>query len=138
MSLLAETLVEEWLNRQGFFTIRGVKQGVHEIDLLAVRHRSSSEPEAWHVESQVSFRPVSYITPLSPELAAQLGKKTTSSFRRTENQMAQCVTSWVAKKFLAARKVSARESLWPSLAWHFVVVHGVVKHPEELQILSSH
>jgi hypothetical protein len=37
MALLAEELVEEWLNRAGYFTIRGVKLGVHEIDLLAVR-----------------------------------------------------------------------------------------------------
>lgn len=37
MALLAEELVEEWLNRQGYFTIRGLKVGVHEIDILAVR-----------------------------------------------------------------------------------------------------
>ncbi len=36
MALLAESLVEEWLNRQGFFTIRGIKQRISEIDLLAV------------------------------------------------------------------------------------------------------
>jgi len=37
MALLAESLVDEWLNRQGFFTVRGIKHGVHEIDLLGVR-----------------------------------------------------------------------------------------------------
>ena len=36
MALLAEEIVEEWLNRQGFFTIRGIKQGTQEIDLLSV------------------------------------------------------------------------------------------------------
>jgi len=36
MALLAESLVEEWLNRDGYFTIRGVKRGVGELDLLAV------------------------------------------------------------------------------------------------------
>lgn len=36
MALLAEELVEEWLNRNGFFTIRGIKLGVQEIDLLAI------------------------------------------------------------------------------------------------------
>jgi hypothetical protein len=36
MALLAEELVEEWLNRTGYFTIRGLKLGVHEVDLLAV------------------------------------------------------------------------------------------------------
>ena len=28
MSLLDEQIVEEWLNRQGFFTMRGVKVGL--------------------------------------------------------------------------------------------------------------
>ena len=37
MPLLAEEVVQEWLNRQGFFTIRGIKAGNSEIDLLAVR-----------------------------------------------------------------------------------------------------
>ena len=35
MALLAEALVEEWLNRTGYFTIRGIKAGNDEIDLLA-------------------------------------------------------------------------------------------------------
>src|ERR1044071_7089836 len=108
MSLLAEALVEEWLNRQRFFTLRGLKQGVGEIDLLALRHRADDTPEAWHVEAQVSFRPIGYIAPLTPELALGLGKKQSSVFRRTDQQIAQCVTAWVAKKFLARRKADAR------------------------------
>ena len=35
MAKLAESIVEEWLNRQGFFTIHGIKFGNHEIDVLA-------------------------------------------------------------------------------------------------------
>ena len=37
MSLLGEEVVEEWLNRNGYFTIRGIKVGVDEIDILAIR-----------------------------------------------------------------------------------------------------
>jgi Holliday junction resolvase-like predicted endonuclease len=47
MALVAETLVEEWLNRMGYFTIRGAKTGQGKIDLLAA---SFHEPEALHVE----------------------------------------------------------------------------------------
>ncbi len=36
MALLAEEVVEEWLNRNGYFTIRGIKVGVDEIDTLAI------------------------------------------------------------------------------------------------------
>ncbi|SDJ83953.1 hypothetical protein SAMN05428973_106364 [Duganella sp. OV510] len=32
MALLAESLVDEWLNRKGFFIVRGLKHGVGEID----------------------------------------------------------------------------------------------------------
>lgn len=136
MALLAETLVEEWLNRRRFFTIRGVRQGVDEIDLLAVRYREAQQPEAWHVESQVSFRPIGYITPLARELARELGKKSTSVFRRTDQQLEQCVAAWVRKKFHAKRKV-ARESLWPGAEWQFVVVHGTVKYPAALDVIAA-
>ena len=57
MALLAEELVEEWLNRQGYFTIRGVKLGVDEIDILAVRFLEGGELEYRHVEVQASMRP---------------------------------------------------------------------------------
>jgi hypothetical protein len=137
MALLAETLVEEWLNRRQFFTIRGVRQGVDEIDLLAVRYREAQQPEAWHVESQVSFRPIGYITPLARELARELGKKSTSVFRRTDQQLEQCVAARVRKKFHAKRKVAARELLWPGADWQFVVAHGTVKYPAELDAIAA-
>lgn len=57
MALLAEELVEEWLNRKGYFTIRGVKLGVHEIDLLAIRP-SDAGLECRHLEVQASVRPL--------------------------------------------------------------------------------
>ena len=75
MSLLAETLVDEWLNRQGFFTVRGIKRGVDEIDLLGIRHVESGI-EGWHVEVQVSFRPVAYVSKLTKDLASKHGKTT--------------------------------------------------------------
>ena len=67
MALLAETLVEEWLNRQEFLTIRGIKLGVHEIDLLAIEHQD--QRRAWHIEVQASFRSVSYLAGLPAKLA---------------------------------------------------------------------
>ncbi len=52
MALLAEEIVEEWLNRQGYFTIRGIRLGVNEIDLVAVKFRSGESPVCCHVEVQ--------------------------------------------------------------------------------------
>jgi len=45
MALLAEEIVEEWLNHQGNFTIRGIKLGVNEIDLLAVKPNKDGTTE---------------------------------------------------------------------------------------------
>lgn len=39
MALLAEEIVEEWLNRQGYFTIRGVKVGGYYTPPLALVYR---------------------------------------------------------------------------------------------------
>lgn len=61
MALIDEQLVEEWLNRQNFFTMRGIKSGVDEIDLLAVRHNANANNDYWHTEVQVSYRPIGYI-----------------------------------------------------------------------------
>jgi len=66
MAFLAETLVDEWLNRKGYFTVRGIKDGVSEIDLLAVRPGPNGL-EGCHVEVQTSFRPVGYISPLDKD-----------------------------------------------------------------------
>ena len=49
MTLLAEEIVEVWLNRDGYFTIRVIKLGIHEIDLLALSI-CGSEIEARHIE----------------------------------------------------------------------------------------
>jgi hypothetical protein len=55
MSLLGEEVVEEWLNRNGYFTIRGIKIGVDEIDILAIRPLPGGKHECRHVEVQVSI-----------------------------------------------------------------------------------
>lgn len=137
MSLLAENLVEEWMNRKGFFTIRGVRDGVAEIDLLGVR-LNDEEVEAWHVESQVSLNPVSYVTPLTSERAAAVGKARTTAWKRPREIVAESVAAWVEKKFDSKNKAKVRERLWPGLEWQRILVHGVAKHPEELEELERH
>jgi hypothetical protein len=74
MAMLAEEIVEEWLNRNGYFTIRGIKVGVHEIDLLALAVRGSVI-EARHIEVQASIRPVSYLCPLPKNAQKETGRK---------------------------------------------------------------
>jgi hypothetical protein len=102
MALLAEQLVDEWLNRNGFFTLRGIKSGFHEIDLLGVR---MSNGEGWHVECQVSFRPVSYIGRLSKERQLELGAKSaTSAKKRPQHVVEADIDDWVEKKFKTEKR----------------------------------
>jgi hypothetical protein len=134
MALLAESLVDEWLNRAGFFTVRGVKHGVGEIDLLGVRP-SSSGLEAWHVEVQASFRPISYIAPLPAESVAGFAKSRTSMKARPQALVEAAAQAWVRKKFTSQAKRSAREAAWPGLKWRFVLVHAAVKWPDEIEAI---
>lgn len=123
MSLLDEQLVEEWLNRRGFFTMRGIKCGVDEIDLLAVRENPQGI-ERWHVEVQISFNPIGYIGGGS------------NAKRRNPAEVQTGVEQWVEKKFTKALKEERRLSILPNSVWQYVLVHGVVRHPVELEIMQ--
>jgi hypothetical protein len=136
MSLLAESLVEEWLNRAGYFTIRGVRYGVHEIDLLAVR-RAANGIEARHVEVQISTNPVSYITPLTHQRAKDLGKARSSAWPRPPEILQESVVAWVEKKYFSPDKQRARERAWPELSWSLEFVHGKAKYPAELEAIRA-
>lgn len=136
MALLAESLVDEWLNRAGFFTVRGVKHGVGEIDLLGVRP-SPSGLEAWHVEVQASFRPLGYIAPLPQESVAGFAKSRTSMKARPQALVEAAVKAWVHKKFTSNKKQSAREAAWPGLNWRFVLVHAAVKWSAEIDAIRK-
>lgn len=136
MAALAESLVDEWLNRQGFFTVRGLKNGVDEIDLLAVRPSESSF-EAWHVEVQASFRPISYISKIPKELAATFGASGTSAKHRPPEVLRPCVKAWVHGKYLSPKKRAMRDQAWQNLSWKFFLVHAESRWPEELEYIAE-
>lgn len=124
MALLDEQLVEEWLNRQKFFTMRGLKCGVDEIDLLALRHAPDGM-ECWHVEVQISYRPVGYIG------------GDTNARRRNTVELRAGVEQWVKKKFTTAKKVQRRNEVLPDARWRFILVHAALKDPMELSIMQE-
>jgi hypothetical protein len=126
MSLLAESLVEEWLNQNRFFTIRGIKHGNGEIDLLGIRREPGGSITGWHVEVQASVRPIGYIA------------KSGSGYvkRRTHEEVEKCVRDYVRLKFREKDKALVRGSLWPGMGWSFHLVHGAVKYPEELVVFQ--
>lgn len=135
MALLAEEIVEEWLNRQGYFTIRGIRLGVNEIDLVAVKFRSGECPFCRHVEVQASMRPVSYISKV-PKSARKTGR-TANSAARSQEELVEGVAEWVEGKFRATKKRSLMETLW-SGEWSSELVINNVKSEQEVELIAEH
>jgi hypothetical protein len=135
MALLAEEIVEEWLNRQGYFTIRGVKIGVHEIDLLALRIDEQGV-KCRHIEVTASIRPVSYITDVPKAIQKETGRKPKSTKRRTSEELRVGIQEWVDKKFNLNSKSQLREQLYPG-DWSYELVVHKIRHPEELELIQE-
>ena len=136
MALVAEELVEEWLNRKGYFTIRGVKLGVQEIDLLAVRVGPDQKVERRHIEVQASMRPVSYITQV-PKAEQRTGIAADSAKTRTDDSLRKGIQEWIAKKFDHPSKLELRAKLAPG-AWSRELVVNAVRHPRELDLIKEY
>lgn len=135
MALLAEELVEEWLNRAGFFTMRGVRVGVHEMDLLAIRPCPNGL-ECRHIEVQASVNPVSYLFPLPKAEQKATGKGPAHAGKRTEAQISGGADEWVQKKFELPEKVKLLASLAPG-PWSREVVLHHLRHPEDILQLQA-
>jgi hypothetical protein len=135
MALLAEEIVEEWLNRHGYFTIRGIKMGVQEIDLLAVKWQMDKKAECRHVEVQASMRPVSYISRVPKE--EQKSGRAANSAKRSDEELIQGVAEWVEKKFHRSDKKTLMAKLWDG-EWSSELVVNVVKSEHELKLIASH
>jgi hypothetical protein len=136
MSLLGEEVVEEWLNRNGYFTIRGIKVGVDEIDILAIRPLPDGRHECRHVEVQVSINPISYITKVPVAIRKQTGTGAHNAKKRDTAQLTQGVREWIEAKFNQPRKVELRNRLC-SGSWTRELVVGTVKHEEEISLLKE-
>jgi hypothetical protein len=136
MSLLGEEVVEEWLNRNGYFTIRGIKVGVDEIDILAIRPLFGGRYEGRHIEVQLSINPISYITKVPAAMRKKTGIAPHNAKKRDLAQLTQGVSEWVEAKFNHPRKVELRNSLCAG-SWTKELVVGVVKHEDEIELLKQ-
>ena len=135
MALLAEEIVEEWLNRQGYFTIRGIKMGVQEIDLLAVKWSADGKAECRHIEIQASMRPISYISRVPKE--GQKAGRAANSAKRSDEELVTGVAEWVEKKFRRSDKRTLMSKLWQG-EWSSELVVNVVKSDHELSLIAGH
>jgi hypothetical protein len=135
MSLLAEEIVEEWLNRSGFFTIRGIKVGVNEIDILAVRCAGDTLIRR-HIEVQSSVNPVAYLSPVPKLIQKRTGLKRNSAKTRTQEELSAYARDWVRGKFQHPSKEKMRQLLCPG-KWEFELVANQVKSEPELLAIQA-
>jgi len=119
-----ENIVEEYYRRQRYFTIAGVRQGVYESDIFAIRHNAQKGVEALHIEVQTSFRPVAYLS-------------NKNARKRNDEVAAAEIKIWMQKKFFSQKKKELRERLWPSAKWQLVFVHSEVKDRRELLAIQD-
>ncbi len=136
MSLLGEEVVEEWLNRDGYFTIRGAKVGLNEIDILAIRPLSDGQHECRHIEVQISINPISYITKVPVEIRKKTGMGAHNAKKRNTTQLKQGIREWVDAKYNEPRKVALKNRLCAG-SWTKELVVGTVKHEEEIILLKE-
>lgn len=137
MALQAEALVEEWLIKNGYFIMRGIKEKIHSIDFLAVRNIGGSW-EYVHCEVQVSVRPVAYISKLTREQMDKLGVKSkTSAKLRSSDSMKASVKAWVQITYTSEKKQDIRDAILPDVKWDYWFVHGQVKDRNELSFIEK-
>ena len=129
MAQIHEKLVEEWYRRNGYFTIRSAKaSGNNEIDLLAQKIDENGKSIYRHIECQISFRPIGYISTV----------KTKSNKKRSIEEVYEQATLWVEKKFLSPKVQNIRDSFVnQKVNWLFTFVHHKVLDQNELEAISK-
>src|SRR5258708_32136746 len=123
MALLAEEIVEEWLNRDGWFTIRGIKIGAGEIDILAIKPTRNGI-QCRHMEVHAAFNPIGYITPV-PKVRRQPGQGAGYTERRSDEELQSFVSVWVRNKYDHPKKVNQRKALFNGPRTRHLVVHKI-------------
>ena len=107
---VAEIIPELWLNRQGFFTMRGLmsSNGKAELDLVGYQPR---DEVAVHVEVSASPKP-----------SGQLGGETVARLR-------QGVDAYVQKKYRREDVEEARGlTCKDGTTWKLMLAHGTLNH----------
>ncbi len=138
MTLAAEHVVAEWMFRQGFMTVRGARLGNTEIDLLGVRPKDGGI-EGWHVEVQVSFRPIDHLGPKLKEKEKSAISQDLSVPDAKRAVITSRAEKFVEKKFTGVNVTALRESCWPNIEWRKLLVHGRLRANQlELEVVRRH
>ena len=122
---ISEDLVSLAYQSLGYFVMEGIKVGVREIDLLAIRLGESGEVDhRVHVEVSISTRPIGVLRP-----EARLGK--------SASKPVESAKAWVKKKFEEESVVDAIRTTFRSKPYQRVFVYGRLKDTSQLDVLKN-
>lgn len=125
MALIAEELVQEWLNRDGYFTLRGARLGNHELDLLAIKVQADGTLHCRHIEVNAAVRPIGYLGPV------------TSAKTQSLDEQRANARLWAEGKFNTPAKEKLRARLAPGQTWSLEVVLHKLKGPVQLDAIRE-
>ncbi len=122
---MAQSLVRSAYQSLGYFVIEGIKIGVREIDLLAVRLDSnSSVVERLHIEVQISSNPIGVL-------------RDRSEFGETFKNPQASAKSYIQKKYNHKLIVNMIKSYFGKHKYCKVFVHGKLKRPDQLDVFRK-
>ena len=125
--LLAEDLVQEWLIRKKYFTVKNLKSSNNkEMDLLGVKFDKNNKTNLIHVEVSVNYKPIGWFC----------NSRNHRNGNRTEEEIELAVNEWVEKKF-KGDNASVRNKFSPHANvrdWEMWFVHGILNDKNKIEL----
>lgn len=116
----AEEIVAGCFQSMDYFVISGVRIGVKEVDLLAIKLNTGGHvAERVHVEVQVSANPVGVL-------------RTKAGLGKTGHDPRKSAREYVGKKFLDPKVLKRVKAIFSGHQYSRLFVHGKVNKPEQL------
>lgn len=121
----AEEIVAGCYQSLDYFVISGVRIGLKEVDLLAIRLDARGHVvERLHVEVQVSANPVGVL-------------RNKSGLGKTGHNPRKSAREYVAKKFLDKKVLGRVGQIFCGHPYSKVLVHGRINKPEQLREMAK-
>ena len=125
--LLAEELVQEWLIRKKYFTVKNLKStNNRELDLLGVKFEENNETSLIHVEVSVHCNPIGWLCRFESVFTGN----------RNEQEIKSALENWVERKF-KGDNVLVRNQFSPHANvddWECFFVHGKLNDNNLLEL----
>ncbi len=122
---IAQTLVKAAYQSLGYFIIEGIKVGLKEIDLLAIKpEKGNVVAERLHVEVQIGVSPIG---PLRERGA--LGKAMKDPMSAAK--------AYINKKYNDIKIVAKIKEYYGNNEYQKVLVFGQLKKPEQLEVFHK-